>query len=79
MLGEGGAGGGGLNDTKGLRARGAMATVKTTAKRNVGVSVKFEEDSLPKRAVGTLSWEEEEEEANAGGKEEFYCCIHGVL
>jgi hypothetical protein len=40
--------------------------------------VKFEEDSLPKRAVGTLSWEEEEE-ANAGGKEEFYCCIHGVL
>ena len=71
MLGEGGAGGGGVNDTKGLRARGAMATVKTTAKRNVGVSVKF--------AVGTLSWEEEEEEANAGGKEEFYCCIHGVL
>ena len=45
----------------------------------MGVSVKFEEDSLPKRAVGTLSWEEEEEEANAGGKEEFYCCIHGVL
>jgi hypothetical protein len=39
----------------------------------------IEEESLPKRAVGTLSWMEEEEEENAGGKEELYCCIHGVL